>query len=126
MATILIVDDDIGIRRLLQVWLEHDGHTVVEAGDGNRALQLCSEVNPDLVITDIFMPDKEGLGLIRQLRVQRSRAKIIAMTGGCEVDSSDPLVIAETLGAYLTIRKPFTGNQFLEAVARILRGSSAY
>ena len=126
MAKILVVDDDLLIRHLLRTWLEEERHQVFEAHDGAAALQMCENVDPDLVITDIYMPNKEGLGLIRELRARKSSARIIAMSGGSPADTSDPLLIAEMLGAYLLVRKPFTGNEMLEAVARILRGSSAY
>jgi CheY-like chemotaxis protein len=126
MPKILVVDDEPEIRRLLRTWLEAERYEVFEAKDGAQAFELYKQVEPDLVITDIYMPNKDGLGLIRKLRSANSRAKMIAMTGGSSIDSSDPLVVAEMLGAELTVRKPFTDNDLLEAVARILRGSSAY
>ena len=126
MAKILVVDDEPEIRRLLRTWLEAERYEVFEAKDGAQAFELYKQVEPDLVITDIYMPNKEGLGLIRKLRSGNSRAKVIAMTGGSSIDSSDPLLVAEMLGAELLVRKPFTDNEMLEAVARILRGSSAY
>lgn len=126
MPKILVVDDEPDIRRLLRTWLEAERYEVFEAKDGAQAFELYKQVEPDLVITDIYMPNKDGLGLIRKLRSANSRAKMIAMTGGSSIDSSDPLVVAEMLGAELTVRKPFTDNDMLEAVARILRGSSAY
>jgi CheY-like chemotaxis protein len=126
MAKILVVDDEPEIRRLLRTWLEEERYEVFEAKDGVQAIELCEQVQPDLVITDIYMPNKEGLGLIRKLRSGNSGAKVIAMTGGSSIDSSDPLLVAEMLGAQLLVRKPFTNNEMLEAVARILRGSSAY
>jgi CheY-like chemotaxis protein len=81
MARILLIDDDEPVRTTLRLTLEHFGHTVIEARDGTEGLALFQHANADLVITDIVMPEKDGLEVLRELRRMHPSVKIIAISG---------------------------------------------
>ncbi|MEO5957891.1 MAG: response regulator [Opitutaceae bacterium] len=85
MARILLIDDDDDVRTVLRLTLIHFGHTVIEARNGREGLELFAEARPELVITDIVMPEKEGLEVIIELRAHRPPVKIIAISGGGRV-----------------------------------------
>ena len=82
MSKILVIDDDKNIRSLLRDFLERDGYEVMEAENGKVGLKLFRENGADLVITDLIMPEKEGIETIRELRRDFSDVKIIAISGG--------------------------------------------
>ena len=111
MATILLVDDERPLRSLLRAALENDHHQVVEAPNGRRGLELYGERTIDLVITDVVMPEMNGLDLISELTRRFVHVKVVAMTG-------DPsrLATAKRLGARQTLQKPFDIGLFLEIV----------
>lgn len=121
MARILVVDDDISIRALLREILEEEGHLVEEAGDGKQGV-LCYRAQPaDLVITDILMPEKDGVELIMDLQESYPEVKIIAMSGGGRgLDAQFSLRIAKDFGAVQQLEKPFTQKQVLATVRRVL------
>ena len=116
MARILIIDDEEDVRAALVHILERDGHMVVEAGDGNEGLRRFRETPTDLVITDILMPDKEGIETIKDLRKIAPDLKIIAISGGGRIMNTSFLDLAEMLGADMTLKKPFQIDQFCKAV----------
>lgn len=120
MARILIIDDDATVRKVLCRILERGGHTVAEAGDGRTGLKLHAEQPADLIITDIFMPDQDGLETIMQLRKQSPGTKIICLSGGDSTGRMDLRRDAEQLGAQRTLRKPFELGEILEVVAEVL------
>jgi CheY-like chemotaxis protein len=120
VATILVVDDEAAIRSLMRKSLEEVGHQVVEARDGAEGLQVFQEHRPDLVITDIFMPEKEGLGLIRELKKHPEQVKILAMSGGSRIVAGDFLELARDLGVASTLRKPFSMLALRAAVTEAL------
>jgi CheY-like chemotaxis protein len=121
VATILIVDDEAPIRRMLRELLEGEGHTVMEASDGRAAMRCLREQPADLVITDILMPQEDGIEVIRETRRIAPGTKIIAISGGGRQGKADFLNIARCLGAKRTIEKPFALDKFLEAVKEVLR-----
>lgn len=123
MARILVVDDDAPIRNLVQTILATDGHEVFCAGDGKEAIRFLQESPFDLVITDLIMPEMEGLEMIRKVRKQRPELKIIAMTGGGYGSARDYLTWAKAFGVDQTIMKPFSRAELLEAVTGTLAGS---
>src|SRR5438477_953392 len=106
MARILVIDDEQPIRELLRHVLEKEGHEVVEAQDGKDALRLAEQSPPDLVITDIMMPEQDGLEVIRALRRESPDLKMLAISGGGLLRSR-ALHVANLLGAFDTLQKPF-------------------
>jgi DNA-binding response OmpR family regulator len=120
MAKILLVDDDPDIRSLLKIMLTGQGHEVVEATDGTQALRLAEAEPFDLVLTDLIMPDKEGIETIMELRKKFPRIRIIAMSGGGVGRQEDYLGLAGKLGAMRTLAKPFGIQELNEAVDAVL------
>lgn len=120
MATILLIDDDDSLRTMLRVTLTHFGHTVVEARNGREGLALFPHAGADLVITDIVMPEVEGLHVLMALRLQTTPVKIIAISGGGRVNATDYLRIAKQMGAAKVLAKPFSTEALLGAVNELL------
>ena len=120
MARVLIVDDDFQVREMLTIMLKRAGHEVAEAGNGNEAIQVCRDKAIDLVITDIIMPDKEGIETIVELRRDYPDIKIFAISGGGRVSPENYLKLAEKIGALKTFAKPFSKNQILSAIDEAL------
>ena len=124
MSRILIIDDDSGLRRALRRTLEAVGHEVVEADSSQRGLESYRASQPDLVLTDVYMPEGDGLeGTIRMLS-EFPDARVIVMSGGGWARTEAILSDAEKLGAIGTISKPFTIEEVVEAVRRALGGSN--
>lgn len=109
---ILVVDDEEGIRDWLTDVLQGWGHQVITAKDGLEAKRLAARQDVDLLITDILMPNEEGLGIIRALRKTQPRLKIISMSGA----NSDALVDSKLLGANAALAKPFTADLLLKCM----------
>ncbi len=116
MAQILIIDDDPTSLFTLRAILEDAGHEVVEATDGAMGGRLYREQPTDLVITDIVMPEKEGLETIVELRTEFPNVKVFAISGGGTVKPKNYLDTAEKLGALKTFVKPIDGDELLAAV----------
>jgi YesN/AraC family two-component response regulator len=122
MALIMIVDDDAHIQLALRQIVESAGHRVIEAGNGQDAIDLFGEFHPDLVITDVFMPLTDGIETIRAIRRLTPGAKIIAISGGYVGSGWNYLDSVVVLGANLALQKPFTCSQLLSAIDRLLSG----
>ena len=120
MAKILVIDDDRMVRDTLKIILSAAGHEVRLAEDGNKGMQAFGKFAPDLVITDILMPEKEGMETIRELREQRPDVPIIAISGGGRVGNMSFLKVAERFGANRTITKPFEPEHIVATVAELL------
>jgi DNA-binding NtrC family response regulator len=120
LSRILVVDDDSEIRLMLRRLFERFGYEVVDASDGDIAIAMQRDTPADLVITDIIMPNKEGIETIMQMRVMSPGTKIIAMSGGGFIHSGEYLDIANKCGALRTFDKPFNMNDLLGAVREIL------
>jgi DNA-binding NtrC family response regulator len=118
----LVVDDEPLIRSTLGQLLTIAGHEVLLAENGLEATRLWREVGADLVILDIFMPEKDGIETIVELRAHSPNLPIIAMSGG-NTKRMDLLPEARLLGAYLTIDKPFTFAEMKALVDSALEGS---
>ena len=118
MARILVIDDDRNIQTVLHDILSHFGHDVQVAVDGLEGLARYRDCHPDLVITDIFMPERNGLDVI--LDLAPNNANIIAMSGGGDLDRGDYLDDAIQFGARCGLRKPFTVNALIEAVNKLI------
>jgi CheY-like chemotaxis protein len=118
IATILVIDDEAEVRQTLARMLA--GHAVHEAADGGAGLALAAELAPDLVVTDILMPEKEGIETIRELRRAHPRVRILAISGGGQSGTLDFLDMARALGADAALAKPFRRSELLEMVERLL------
>jgi DNA-binding response OmpR family regulator len=121
MARILVVDDEIAIREMLKQYLERAEYDVLVAQNGKEALKLNRGTPVDLIITDIVMPEKEGLETIVEFRRQFPSVKIIAISGGGQIGANKYLDIAKALGAQKTFAKPFELRELLEEVRKLLR-----
>ena len=119
MARILLIDDDESFRGVLKVSLEQMGHTVTEACDGRSGLDRFNEGVFDVVVTDLIMPDKEGIETIMDLRKLNPAVKIIAMSGGGRVTSVDYLQIARQVGAKQILAKPFLYEDIKAAIEEL-------
>ena len=120
MARVLLVDDDELLRSMLRTLLERFGHDVVTATNGHDAIVRHREQSVDLVITDIIMPDMEGIELIRALRHDDPAMKIIAMSGGGRAGANDYLDLAKQLGAEQILSKPFSQQELRDAITAVL------
>jgi CheY-like chemotaxis protein len=120
MLKILLVDDEEQLRRMIKTLLERAGYTVLEACNGKEASQILQQWMPNLVLTDIVMPEKEGFELIRDLRRDHSDIRIIAMSGGARIGSQTYLKIASGLGADYVLAKPFLRQDLLSAIETVL------
>lgn len=116
MPSILIIDDEESLRDAMRRNLQRSGYHVAEASEGRQALQQLASTSVDLVLIDIFMPGKEGLETIRELRRSHPDLPVIAMSGGGSKGMVDVLRVAKLLGARRTLLKPFTGQELVDAV----------
>ncbi|HSQ50890.1 MAG TPA: response regulator [Nitrospiraceae bacterium] len=114
MARILVIDDQESMRTVLRLVLRGAGHEVLAASNGRLGLELYREKSADLIITDILMPEMNGLELMLELTRSFLNVKVIAMTG--ELESAGTLDKANLLGARQTFQKPFDMNELLHAV----------
>ena len=120
MPRIVIIDDEEAIRRLLRIALERAGYEVETASEGNAGLRSCRESKTDLVITDLVMPEKEGIETIQELRRVYPDIKIIAISGGGQISPVSYLSIAERIGANRTFEKPIDTKALVAAVGELL------
>jgi len=120
MALILVVDDDDQIRALLSRLLSRNGYEVLEASNGRIAVDILRKGPVDLVITDLIMPDKEGLETIREIVKEHKGIKIIAISGGGRVGPDSYLSMAKMFGASAVFTKPLEMAELLHTVAELL------
>jgi YesN/AraC family two-component response regulator len=126
MATILLVEDEPLVSETLCSAMKGKGHTVVMAANGVEGLKRFAEGSFDLVVTDIIMPDKEGIEMILEMRRLKSDAKIVAISGGGRTGNVEFLRMAGTLGAMATLNKPIRLADFFNVLNRCLgEGSDA-
>jgi CheY-like chemotaxis protein len=117
MAKILVIDDEEQLRDLLKQMLTRDGHKVMTAYDGVEGIRCFDTFHPDVVITDIIMPNKDGIEVITELLCRDSNIAIIAISGGRRAITAEfNLESAELLGVKGILSKPFTREQLREAV----------
>lgn len=120
MARILVVDDDTMVRTTIRAGLLRAGHAVLEAGDGEEAIGVLQKAEVDLVVSDIVMPEVDGIGLLLKLRKQFPQLRVIVISGGGRMQNVDFLRMAQTLGADRVLAKPFTPDQLQKAVQAVL------
>ncbi len=123
MARILVVDDDDQIRNAFRLTLERAGYEVEEAQDGKAAMKRFAEWHADLVITDIVMPEKDGLEVMMELRHTAPNVKILAISGGGRINPFSYLAMAKHLGADAVLVKPVDKETLLKTVASLLEGT---
>lgn len=120
MSGILIVEDDKDLREMLKVSLSKRKHTVLEASDGKEAILHFKPAITDLVITDLIMPDEDGLKVIMKIKEIKPGIKIIAISGGGKVGPGNYLNVARALGADVVLPKPFSLNDLISKIDSIL------
>jgi DNA-binding NtrC family response regulator len=118
-CSILIVDDEPGIRELLSMILESAGHSVVVAVDGIEAPKVLASREVEVVITDLLMPERDGLEFITEIRAKYPKVKIIAMSGGGHIARDSYLRIARNFGAHYILEKPFSQAGVLGAIEKV-------
>lgn len=118
--TILIIDDDQALRDSLRRTLRREGYTVLEAAEGGEGLKVLKSHPVDVVLVDLFMPGKEGLETIGELRRSHPGIKIIAMSGGGKKGHMDVLKAAKLMGARRVLAKPFTREELIDTVEQLL------
>ncbi len=125
MARILIIDDESQIRSMLRLMLERVGYEVIEAADGMDGIRQYRDNPADLIITDLIMPNKDGIGMIIELKKEFPKVKIIAMSGGGVNRPEGYLDGAKKLGATRTLTKPIDRDEMIDAVTETLKADAA-
>jgi DNA-binding response OmpR family regulator len=113
---VLVIDDDPAVLDSLATLFEIHGISIATAQDGVAGLEAFRRTSPAVVLTDIIMPEQDGIGVILQMRRERPGVKIIAMSGGGRIGKSDLLAIAKQLGADSVIQKPFDVSELMATV----------
>ena len=121
MAKILEVDDDEQVLDMLYESLTREGFDVQKASNGEQGLRIYRQEPVDLIITDILMPEKEGIETIIELRQDFPDVKIIAMSGGGRIGTKDYLHLAKIFGVQRTFTKPVAREQLLDAIKELLK-----
>lgn len=121
MAKILIVEDGDDLRKNLTFLLTRNGHNVRDVADGRDVLRLMTEDIPDLLITDLFMPEKDGIEIIQEVRKLYPQVRLIAMSGGIHGDHGVFLAMAKRLGVDAVLSKPFSVQEFQTAVDQLVK-----
>jgi len=121
MKRILVIDDDMQMRQMLRQMLDHEGYEVVDAPDGKEGIRLYRQAPTDLIITDIIMPEKEGVETIIELKRDYPDVKIIAISGGSRgFDVHDCLSYVKELDVSHIFTKPFEHTELLKAIQELL------
>jgi CheY-like chemotaxis protein len=119
--SILVADDEESIRVLLEEWLTEATHTVVAVGNATEGISVVKQHRFDLVITDVLMPEGDGLALITELRKEQPNVRILAMSGGGRyLEGTDCLKMARGMGAHAVLTKPFGHEQLLTGIKQAL------
>ncbi|MBF0448306.1 MAG: response regulator [Magnetococcales bacterium] len=126
MPNILVIDDDVQFLAYLHRILTNEGYEVGLASDGRQGQALIDEEKFDLLITDIFMPVKDGIEVLREIRRRKLEIKIICISGGGQNCSpEEALKIVHLLGADRILNKPFTKNDLLPLIRELLAGGES-
>lgn len=120
MSAILVVDDDPQVLEVVGEMLRLEGYDVATAADGREALAKFRSQEFDLVITDLIMPEKEGLETIVEMKQLRKTVPLVAMSGGGRIGPMDYLATARTIGAVATLAKPFARSELISLVSNLL------
>jgi DNA-binding response OmpR family regulator len=122
MARILVVDDEPHIVDVVRAYLERDGHTVLTAADGDRALELATTVGPDLIVLDVMIPRRSGFEVLRELRRAGAATAVVMLTARDEVIDR---VAGLEIGADDYVTKPFEPRELVARVGAVLRRTAA-
>jgi len=115
---ILVIEDDAAVRKFIVTTLKRENHTVLEAENGKEGIRvLQGERDVAVIITDLIMPEKEGIETIMEVKKTNPSIKIMAISGGGKVGPENYLVLADALGANATLKKPFSGQELLMSLA---------
>jgi CheY-like chemotaxis protein len=114
---VLVIDDNDNFRDVVSLMLRRMGHEPIEADGGIAGLQMVHRETPDIIITDILMPDMEGIEAIFRIKEFKADAKVIAMSGGGSTRGLDLLKLAHTAGAASTLSKPFNQTDLAAAIS---------
>lgn len=117
---ILIIEDDASVRNVLNTILKKQGFNVFVAENGKEGAEIFAENSPDLVVTDIIMPEQDGIGFIMNAKQKQPDLKIIAISGGGRITASDHLKVAKGLGANVTLTKPFDPKELIDEIKKLL------
>ncbi len=120
MSAILVIDDDASVREVVSEMLRLEGHDVTIAENGREATAMLADRDFDLVITDLIMPEKEGIETISEIRRTDSRIPIVAISGGGRLGPGDYLETARYIGADATLAKPFARQELLTTIDALL------
>jgi CheY-like chemotaxis protein len=120
VAVVLIIEDEPAVRAGIARRLRSKGYETLEAPEGRAALELYKRHHPDVVLTDILMPEQEGIETITELRGIDPEVKIIAMSGGGDFGRLDLLDFALKLGAKAVLRKPFATPELLRCIEELV------
>src|SRR5947207_6806210 len=123
MPSILIIDDNEDLSETIVAVLQDEGYKILVAEDGVSGVRVFSETRPDLVVTDLILPNANGFDTIRHIRSIDPQARILAMSGGSLMNKDDYLATAAPLGAMSVLPKPFEVDQLLEAVSACLKAA---
>lgn len=123
MKKILVIEDNAIVRNTVMRILQSAGYEVVTANDGLQGIGAFRREHPDLVISDIIMPEQEGIGTIRQILGEKPDARIIAISGGGRIGSTDFLQIARKMGARDALPKPFDPDELLSRVTTCINAA---
>jgi len=118
---VLVAEDNADMRAMMKMVLEEAGYDTQFAADGRGALESQREHPADVLITDIFMPETDGMETIDRFKSRFPQTRIIAMSGGGEKSRMDYLTIADNLGVNATLRKPFDAKTLLQTLQIVLR-----
>lgn len=120
MARILVIDDDDAVRMTIVRTLKRAEHDILEASDGVQGMTLFRSHKPDLVVTDIFMPTRDGIETIQQIRAEAPNVPVLAISGGVAGAGNNFLRMSGQLGADATLAKPFRAAKLLTTVDSLL------
>ena len=120
LKNILLVDDEEPIRKMIRAVLGEDSYSFIEASNGAKALEILETQSFDLIITDVIMPDCDGIELVLNVRKKLPDIQVIVMSGGGRVRADPYLSLAEKLGAARVFEKPFDTTELRETVSELL------
>lgn len=122
---VLVIDDDDQVRGMLCEMLKNAGYEAMDADNGRTGLNQLRQAPCDILITDIFMPEKEGIETIIEARREFPHLKILAVSGGSPLMPTDFLATAKIVGAHMTLQKPILQRELLDALDRMCGSSSS-